>query len=225
MGKHLIYALRDPNHLEVRYVGQSSRGMVEPKGYLKETKNPTRHVQCWVNSLLLEGVLPEITVLQKLSSTDELDDAEIFWIAHYRFCGNKLTNHTDGGGGARGFHPSEKSRKKMREAKLGTTRTEQTKKKISQSIMGVLNGNTNGSGNKGRTNSDESRANIAKATSEAIKRWWSGEKTIRCLNDDMTFVTMAEASRHYGISLSSVSRSLLDGSRRAGYRFTRLQKG
>jgi hypothetical protein len=45
---------------------------------------------------------PEVFVIEELpkdSSYDQLDEAERFWIAYFRFIGANLTNATDGGDG------------------------------------------------------------------------------------------------------------------------------
>ena len=79
--RNLIYGLRDPRTNEIRYVGQSSTGLHRPKQHAKY-KGPARSAkEKWVAKLLRLCLVPEIVILQVLEGPDELNSAEIFWIA------------------------------------------------------------------------------------------------------------------------------------------------
>ena len=227
--KYLIYGLANPITRNVRYIGRSSTGIERPRRHWKNENilNDGLYVHNWCKKMLNLGFEPAVIIFEEFEEAadinEKLNSAEMKWISYYKIRGARLTNLTDGGEGC--LNPSEFTREKMRDTKLGIPRLENTKKKISKGQKISMIGNTNGHSNLGRVNSNESKQNIANTTSDAIKNWWHGIKTIKCLNDGKMFVTMSETSRHYGISLASVRRSLTDGSERAGYRFIKMGKG
>jgi len=94
-----VYGLIDPRNGALRYVGSSTRGMDRPRDHWKRKQDRERHDHChaWVRSLLREGLVPVVEVLE---TTRHLNEAEPFWIAYFRMIGADLTNMTDGGEGA-----------------------------------------------------------------------------------------------------------------------------
>ena len=104
-----IYELVDPRSNEVRYVGLTKFNLSKRlKEHVDKSKCKKRllHVNYWINSVLDNGLFPEIRLIEK--TDDNL--RECYWISEYRSRGYKLTNLTDGGEfGVRGFHwtPSE----------------------------------------------------------------------------------------------------------------------
>lgn len=113
----LIYALSDPRTGEVRYIGATSRSLeVRLAEHLQNRRSSAYRVR-WINSLLNEGVRPEIAAIAVVPLA-ELSDAECRWIATYRAAGARLTNTTDGGlmNGVPGIPPEV--REKMRQAAI-----------------------------------------------------------------------------------------------------------
>lgn len=109
----LIYALVDPRDDLIRYVGQSAIGIQRARQHLEpsELKLDTYKVR-WIKTLLRLSMKPQIKVLERVNSVNELNPAEIKWIAEVkRTSGTKLTNATSGGGGAQGV--SDETRAKM----------------------------------------------------------------------------------------------------------------
>lgn len=103
--KYLIYALTDPRTKEIRYIGQSTTGLLRPRAHTSPTKlaRTSTHQVNWIKGLVAAGLKYTITVLEHLAGIDGLDAAEIRWIAYGRECGWPLTNITAGGNvGARG---------------------------------------------------------------------------------------------------------------------------
>ena len=97
--KFIIYGLCDPRTKEIRYVGKSCTGLKRPKEHLFHYQNKIKtYKNCWIRSLLKEGVSPSILVLEECER-QLLDEREVFWINHYRRLGYKLTNMTTGGTG------------------------------------------------------------------------------------------------------------------------------
>lgn len=103
-GNCFIYGLRDPRTMEIRYVGLTSTGMKRPEWHsLWHVRDKsTLYVHRWLKKLFVStGMKPEIVVLERVESRQELNDAEIRWIAIGRAAlGKRFTNCTRGGEGA-----------------------------------------------------------------------------------------------------------------------------
>jgi len=111
--KNFIYALHHPTSRCV-YVGQTSRGMLRPRSHFWEScLNSTRKVarSKWIKSMRARGHEPEIAILEECADIAELDDAERFHIVSMRALGFTLLNHTEGGGGIRGYRHTEECKK------------------------------------------------------------------------------------------------------------------
>jgi hypothetical protein len=98
--ENIVYALRDPRDLEIRYVGQSIRGLQRARDHwrpsaIKKRENP--HTANWLALVIASGLKPVAEVLETVRSPEELDEAETFWIAKCRSMGYRLTNFNDGG--------------------------------------------------------------------------------------------------------------------------------
>ena len=116
MSDYFIYGLIDPRNRSVFYVGQSSRGSIEPEDYIRRAGSgkTTRLVKRYLRRLHLLGLKSEWEILEEID-LDHLDDAERFWIASIRSCGAALANMTDGGEGLKGYRLSEEQRRKRSE--------------------------------------------------------------------------------------------------------------
>lgn len=120
MSPYLIYALFDPRTNEPRYVGRSIHGLRIPNrharpGNLRRESN--LHKKRWIESLIKEGLKPEVFVLESLESREATREAEQFWIEVLKSWGFQLTNKTRGGDGLWGFKHSLSSKTKMRKPK------------------------------------------------------------------------------------------------------------
>lgn len=104
-----IYALREPDTHEVRYVGKTHDLNHRLKNH-KNDKKDTRKAR-WIQSLRKKGLEPELIVLAEVGA--DWQDAERYWIAYFRSIGADLTNHTDGGEGL--HNPSDETRTKISE--------------------------------------------------------------------------------------------------------------
>ncbi len=115
-----IYGLFDELG-ELRYVGKTVG--VLTKRLIKhlsptELVAPT-HKNNWIKQLLRYGAKPQIRRILALpppATLDDLDCAEIYWIAFFRAQGCRLTNGTNGGDGMRAT--SETKEKMSESAKL-----------------------------------------------------------------------------------------------------------
>lgn len=114
---------------------------------------------------------------------EELNNAEIFWIAYFKYIGAGLYNHTIGGAGVNGYKHGEEQLRKMSEAHKGkevwnkgkkcNPATESRKEKIRQALLG-------------RALSEERKQKISRANKGKLKG--------RCLSEE-TKQKMKEAQQ------------------------------
>lgn len=112
---NIIYLLHSPES-DFVYVGQSSCGMIRPRMHKKPSvmKNSCNTpLTKWIRKRLANKQMYSIAVLEQVSSRDELDDAEVFFIAYFRSLGMRLLNCTVGGGGTK--EPTEEFRHRLSE--------------------------------------------------------------------------------------------------------------
>lgn len=117
-------------------------------------------------------------IIDTCSSLEECNELEIFWIAYFKSIGCRLTNVTIGGGGANGMKQSPEAIAKRMAKCIGQKRSEETKKKLSESKKGEKNhmfgtkgfwyGKKRGSINKGNKHSEESKRLISIAVKNRI---------------------------------------------------------
>ena len=107
-----IYALKDPETQEVRYIGWTAKGTARRlSNHISEalTSPPVTHKRRWILSLLKKGVRPATEVLES-GFGNSWEEAECRWIAIFKSRGARLVNGTAGGQG--GFDrgtPEERS--------------------------------------------------------------------------------------------------------------------
>lgn len=205
-----IYALSDPRTGAVRYVGQTvSAPAVRLKNHLTGARRGYKrsHSACWIVSLLAVGVRPELRVLQE-APVEEIDAAEVAWIAKAPILGWDLVNHHPGGrNGGRGLRHRPATIERMREAakargnnRTGTRHTPETVEKIK-------------AGNAGRKRTAEQRERIRLAH---VKRFGilegvtdaSRRQIIRKRDDGASL--RALAARH-ALSRRAIERVLAEG--------------
>jgi len=99
-----IYALIHPNTNEVRYIGKTEIGVVNRmRGHMKDRTASYRGK--WIRHLKSLGLKPVCVVIEDDLSSKIVNDAEIFWIAYFKFLGARLINATAGGEGCTGYNP------------------------------------------------------------------------------------------------------------------------
>lgn len=178
----LIYALvAKSNPLEIRYIGKTADS--SPKPRLNEhmrnalDKNTPWHVSRWIRKAILNGDEVLSIIVELDLSEEEALQREIFYIAHYRVLGYKLTNMTDGGDGSSGRITSEETRKKLSKSLkgkgVGRKFSEEHRRKIGESQVGrVFSEETRkkiSDKAKGRMASSEARKKI----SDSVKKNWA----------------------------------------------------
>ena len=129
--------MTDPDTGEVRYIGQSTRGLARPKRHSCPSSLVAKNYKnSWVKSLLARGLIYKIIILEAVISADLLGDAEQRWIAFGKRSGWRLTNLTDGGPGPSGFKGrighkvSKATREKLRRALTGRKHTPESLAKM-----------------------------------------------------------------------------------------------
>lgn len=139
MGSYLIYGLIDPRNGQLRYVGKSCSGMKRPAGHTEPSRllRERTHKAMWLRQLLGAGLRPDIQVLESSASADELNEAEQFHIAYWRFVGADLTNLTDGGEGSVGHKQTPEHTEKIAKSNRGRIHTSQTRARMSAVKLGI----------------------------------------------------------------------------------------
>lgn len=95
----LIYGLNDPRTNELRYVGQTTRTLLQrlsqhcAPGALQRKS----HLTNWVRALRKQSLRPRIVLLECADTIDELNLLELRWIYRCRRSGAKLVNQRIGG--------------------------------------------------------------------------------------------------------------------------------
>lgn len=231
-----IYGLRHKGEAEYRYIGLTRVGIDRRlKLHKYDAKKAKRHVSHWINKNSDDIV---IEVVEECPAGDEeyLFDAEVRWIAHFRDLGHRLTNSSDGGAsgsyGARWTiseenrrsgenHPmygrsmSDETKSALSRARVGTTRTIESRVKQSASISGENHWtsgidlvNVESGRTPGYVYSDEVRAKISEARrrqappSEDTRRKISEAHKGKVLSTDhrakISVATMGEKHHAYG---------------------------
>lgn len=179
----LIYALLDPLSKEIKYIGKSSRGMLEPKTYSKPSASKgKRKVSKWIKKLQKLNLKPEILIIEEnIIDEKTLNEREIFNISYYRSLGCDLKNLTDGGEGSVGHKHTDEARKKISEASKNQVWTEERKKNISEA-------------NKGRKVDPEHNRKLQEGKVKYFKE--NGHpKWVNNVNKDLYLKALAEAGK------------------------------
>jgi len=102
--KYIVYGLIDSRNDQLRYVGQSSRGLARAYEHAREHRNKTHNARKrdWFHALEKSKRGYIILVLDEVATKDLLDEAEMFYISYFRFIGCDLVNVGEGGWGSRG---------------------------------------------------------------------------------------------------------------------------
>lgn len=125
-----VYVLTDPRKPDdVRYVGVTENPKRRLKKHIADVNHQNNHRTNWIKSLLADEVVPIMTIIDETDS-ENWAQCEIGWIAYYRGLGCNLVNSTDGGEGTRGIVRSEETRRKISQSVSNPS--EETRRKMSE---------------------------------------------------------------------------------------------
>jgi hypothetical protein len=111
--KFYIYVLKDPNTLEIRYVGVTCTSLSSRLAqHIYDSKKSGTYKRNWIGQLLKNNTKPIIEIIEECTYLD-YQEREIYWISFY----DNLTN-TDKGGNGVVTNRSKESIKKSSEAKF-----------------------------------------------------------------------------------------------------------
>jgi hypothetical protein len=109
----------------------------------KKVRGRAPAVIWWIRKQLDLGLCPVFSILYTVSDSEQLNDLEMIAIANYRATGTDLLNHTDGGGGMRGFRLSKEHVEKMAQSRRGKPswakgipKPPEVREKIRKSLLG-----------------------------------------------------------------------------------------
>lgn len=187
-----IYVLRNPDTLEIRYVGKTVRSLAQRLGnHIYNAKNTKHnlHLANWIMSLLKINKRPIIELIEECDYS-YWEEREQYWISYYP----NLINVTLGGDGCIGFKHKPETIEKLKRSNLGKRHTQEFKDNMSKRLKGVsftsehiakiVAANTGrkataiavkhiSEAHKGIIQSEESK----RKRSIAIKAWWVKRKS------------------------------------------------
>jgi hypothetical protein len=92
MSPYSVYALIDPRDNQVRYIGQTRN----PKSRLNDhlcVPSGTREKIDWIQELRMQGLKPQMTIIEDGLTYQESLEREQHWIQHYRGQEHEIHNH------------------------------------------------------------------------------------------------------------------------------------
>jgi hypothetical protein len=89
-----IYALKDPETGEIRYIGKTNNPKKRMSSHLSPEKSKSLPSIRWVLKLRKQNKKP---IMEIIEETDDWESCEIKWISYYRSIGCDLLNIDNGG--------------------------------------------------------------------------------------------------------------------------------
>lgn len=152
-----IYALKEPDTGEIRYIGKANN----PKNRLRDHLTDTGrcHRVFWIQSLVNKGSRPLLEILDEVP-IEYWQQWEVAYIEFFREEGNDLVNGTDGGEGLN--NPSKETRERIGAASRGRKLSPETIAKIVAQTTGQKRSpevcSRIGDAHRGKIVSEETRA-------------------------------------------------------------------
>lgn len=98
MANVFIYALKDPDTGQIRYVGKAKNPTQRLYAHLRGSHTENNYRVNWINFLRASGKRPELEVIDEVPE-EYWRQIEAAYIEYFRECGCMLVNGTDGGEG------------------------------------------------------------------------------------------------------------------------------
>ena len=122
-----IYALKDPDTNETRYIGKTDNLRRRYESHIADVTGDDTHRKRWIKKLKAQGKKPRLEIIE-IVTEETWQERERCWIEHYKEQGAKLTNSTEGGLG--GTHSqTQEARDKISQARMGIKFTQSHKDK------------------------------------------------------------------------------------------------
>jgi len=208
-----VYELVDPRTLEPKYVGITHMGVKKRKcAHLQQARAGGKsHRDNWIRSLMRAGLQPIVNVLQR-GNGPGWQDCERSFIASHRVKFN-MTNATDGGEGSVGAVRTEAQKAHLSRLNKGKKLSAKHRAKLSASMKGVRR-------------SDKARANMSAAFSTPEHRAAQSavsplKHRIVCVETGEVYASIGIGAKAIGRHKTSLSKSIKDGTRCAGYHHKR----
>lgn len=94
--KVYIYALKDPETKDIRYVGKANNPKMRYHQHVNGHDLTNNHKRGWINSLIEKGFVPEMMILEE-TDENQWEDREKYWIKYGLDNDWPLTNISAGG--------------------------------------------------------------------------------------------------------------------------------
>jgi hypothetical protein len=132
-----IYALCCPDTEEIRYIGKADNPPARLRGHISRAKttNEAHHSCNWIRSLIRNGKLPSLIILEQVPDGIDWREAERRHIATAQAKGLRLTNITPGGDG---IVLSEDGRRRVSEKNKARWRDPEYARKCRDSMSAAL---------------------------------------------------------------------------------------
>ena len=156
-----IYGLLDPDTGKCRYVGKANNVEKRYYNHLRESKKTNSYKHNWIQQLLTQDKKPQLKILEVCNELNWVEK-EKWWIRYFKKNKQPLTNLTEGGDGCVLFkrHPiSEETKQKISQTLMGHPVSEESRKKMSDRMNKYLE--TNPPIQLGRKHSEESRKKMS----------------------------------------------------------------
>lgn len=217
--KTYIYILQDPVTENVRYVGKSNNPKRRYQSHLWDKPKSKSYSYRWIQSLLKQGLKPIITVIDEIEG--DWQWLEQYWIEQFTNWGFNLTNITLGGEGVYGAGQWNNIAVTAFTKEGKIIKNFASQKECAQyfntsaaNVKHVCNGRNNLLLKKYQIKKGIFYENIEPFNKPREYKWvnkpvkYVQEKNIICIEDNIEFTSITEASKYYNVGISSIHNNL-----------------
>lgn len=128
-----IYALKEPETGEIRYIGKANDPQKRFLAHLR--REESNHRVCWIKKLLQAGKQPQLEIIDEIPF-EYWQQLEVAYIEFFKESGCRLVNGTLGGDESLGAKASEETRRKLSEAHKRIKKSPEWEEKVRLSHVG-----------------------------------------------------------------------------------------